>query len=176
MTCFLLGSFFLFQQTDLVPTFVRRGFQFAGRWISVLDSLYLSSYMFGRMESIKLVGVLQEAEDADRRACTRSYFKLNISLIPTIPHLLDCLICTMSSAFIALFLQVMGWWDRWQVVDLYQVVGSGAESVYYHIVFCFFFCMDFYLLFSHVFCLFFGWLEHNTCGVCFFIYLCLWFL
>ena len=47
-----------------------------------MDSLYFSSYMFGRMESIKLVGVLQEAEDADRRACTRSYFKLNISLIP----------------------------------------------------------------------------------------------
>ena len=59
-------------------------------------------------ESINVVGVLQEAEDGDRRACMRSYFKLNISSIPTLSHLLDCLICTRSSTFIVLFLQGMG--------------------------------------------------------------------
>ena len=88
-------------------------------------------------ESINMLGVLQEAEDAERRACMRSYFKLNISSIPTLSHLLDCLICTRSSTFIVLFLQGMGWFDRWHVVDLYQVVGSGIESVYYHIVLVF---------------------------------------
>ena len=78
MTCLYLGSFFLFLHADCVTTFVSGGFQFVGRGISVLDSLYFSSYMFGRMESINVVWVLQEAEDADRRACMRSYFKLNI--------------------------------------------------------------------------------------------------
>ena len=101
-------------------------------------------------ESINMLGVLQEAEDAERRACMRSYFKLNISSIPTLSHLLDCLICTRSSTFIVLFLQGMGWFDRWHVVDLYQVVGSGIESVYYHIVLVFS-GMYFYLLFSHIF-------------------------
>ena len=134
-----------------------------------MDSLYFSSYMFGRMESINVVGVLEETEYADRRACMRSYFKLNISSIPTLSHLLDCLICTRSSTFIVLFLQAMGCFDRWQVVDLDQLVGSGTESVYYHIVLVFF-GMYFYLLFSHIFWLFFGVLEHNICDVCFFFY------
>ena len=39
--------------------------------------------MFGRMESINVVGVLEETEYADRRAGMRSFFKLNISSIPT---------------------------------------------------------------------------------------------
>ena len=103
-----------------------------------MDSLYFSSYMFGRMESINVVGVLEETEYADRRACMRSYFKLNISSIPTLSHLLDCLICTRSSTFIVLFLQGMGCFDRWQVVDLHRLVGSGTGSVYYHIVLVFF--------------------------------------
>ena len=103
-----------------------------------MDSLYFSSYMFGRMESINVVGVLEETEYADRRACMRSFFKLNISSIPTLSHLLDCLICTRSSTFIVLFLQGMGCFDRWQVVDLHQLVGSGTGSVYYHIVLVFF--------------------------------------
>ena len=94
--------------------------------------------MFGRMASINVVGVLEETDYADRRACMRSYFKMNISSIPTLSHLLDCLICTRSSTFIVLFLQGMGCFDRWQVVDLHQLVGSGTESVYYNIVLVFF--------------------------------------
>ena len=85
-----------------------------------------------------MVGVVEKTEYADRRACMRSFFKLNISSIPTFSHLLDCLICTRSSTFIVLFLQGMGCFDRWQVVDLHQLVGSGTGSVYYHIVLVFF--------------------------------------
>ena len=133
--------------------------------------------MFGWIESINVVGVLKETEYVDRRACMRSYFKLNISSIPTLSHLLDCLICTRSSTYIVLFLQGMGWFDRWQVVDLYQLAGSETESVYFHIVLVFF-GMYFYLLFSHIFWLFFGWLKHNMWGVFFFFifsFLCLLF-
>ena len=32
----------------------------------------------------------------------------------------------------------MGCFDRWQMVDLHQLVGSGTESAYYHIVLIFF--------------------------------------
>ena len=103
-----------------------------------MDSLYFSSYMFGRMESINVVGVLEKTEYADRRACMRSFFKLNISSITTLSHLLDCLICTRSSTFIVLFVQGMGCFDLWEVVDLHQLVGSGTGSVYYHIVLFFF--------------------------------------
>ena len=59
-------------------------------------------------KSINVVGVLQEAEDADRRACMRDYFKLKISSVPTLSHLLDCLICTRRSISIVLFLEGMG--------------------------------------------------------------------
>ena len=156
MICFLLGYFFLFQHADCVTTFVRGGFQFVWRRISVLDSLYFSSYMFGWMESINVVWVLQEAEDADRRACMRSYFKLNISSIPTLWHLLDCRICSRSSTFIVLVLQGMGWFDRWQVVDLYQLVWSGTESLYYHIVLVFFWHVLLSFVLSYVLALFWG--------------------
>ena len=55
------------------------------------------------------------------------------------------------------------------MVDLHQLVGSGTESVYYHIVLVFF-GMYFYLLVCHNFWVFFGVLEHNICDVCFFFY------
>ena len=45
--------------------------------------------------------------------------KLNISSFLTLPHLLDCLICTRNAMSIVLLLQKMGGWDRWGVVDLY---------------------------------------------------------
>ena len=38
--------------------------------------------------------------------------KLNISSFFTLPHLLDCLICTRNSVFIVLLLGMMGGWDR----------------------------------------------------------------
>ena len=54
-----------------------------------------------------MVGVLKEAEYADRRASIRCYFKLNIESVPTLSHLLDCLIWR-SWTFIVLFLQGIG--------------------------------------------------------------------
>ena len=45
---------------------------FVGRWISFLDSLFLPGCFFWPLESMNVAGVLQEAGDADSRACTRS--------------------------------------------------------------------------------------------------------
>ena len=62
--------------------------------------------------------------------------KLNISSFLTLPHLLDCLICTRNSVSIVLLLGMMGGWDRkGVVVDSYQGVGGGTEGGYYVIVF-----------------------------------------
>ena len=64
--------------------------------------------------------------------------KLNISSFLTLPHLLDCLICTRNSMSIVLLLQVMGKWDRWGMVDLYKSVGGGTGGRYYLTGFVFF--------------------------------------
>ena len=50
--------------------------------------------------------------------------KLIISLFLTLPHLLDCLICTGNATSIILLLKIVGdgiggGWDRWGVVHLY---------------------------------------------------------
>ena len=45
--------------------------------------------------------------------------KLIISSFLTLPHLLDCLICTRNTMSIILLLQMMGQLDRWGVLDLY---------------------------------------------------------
>ena len=45
--------------------------------------------------------------------------KLNISSFLTLPHLLDCLICTKNVMSIVLLLQMMRQWDRWGLADLY---------------------------------------------------------
>ena len=71
MTCLYLGSFFLFQHADRVLL--------CEGWVSnCWEGTVSFGYMFGRMESINVVGVLEEAEYAERRACMRCYFKLNI--------------------------------------------------------------------------------------------------
>ena len=55
--------------------------------------------------------------------------KLIISSFLTIPHLLDCLICTRNAMFIVL-LQVMRGLDRWGVVNLYYgVVGEQGVGI-----------------------------------------------
>ena len=66
--------------------------------------------------------------------------KLITSTFLTPPHLLDCLICTKNAMSIVLLLGMMGGWDRWGVVDLYQCVGEGTWSRYHLIVFVFVFC------------------------------------
>ena len=39
--------------------------------------------------------------------------RLNISSFLTLPHLLDCLICTGNSMSIVFLLQMVEGWDRW---------------------------------------------------------------
>ena len=45
--------------------------------------------------------------------------KLIIPPFLTLPHLLECLICTRNAMSIVLLLQMMGAWDRSRVFDLY---------------------------------------------------------
>ena len=56
------------------------------------------------------------------------------------------------------------------LVDSYHGVcvceGTGGKH-YFIVVVLFYLC--FWLLFSHVLCLFFKWLEHDSCCVCFFV-------
>ena len=63
-----------------------------------------SGYLFGRMESINVAGVLQEAGMLTQGPAPDPKCKLNISSFLTLPHLLDCLICTRNSVSIALLL------------------------------------------------------------------------
>ena len=93
-------------------------------------------------------------------------FAYNIWSFLTLPHLLDCLICTRNSVSIVLLLWMMGGWDRWGVVDSYQGVGGGTGGGYYLIVF--FICA--FVFWSLMSCLFFKWVEHDSCCVCFFVY------
>ena len=65
---------------------------------------------------------------------------LNISSFLTLPHLLDCLICSSNSVSTVLLLRMIGGWDGWGVVDSYQGVSGGTGGRYYLIVFCFFIC------------------------------------
>ena len=56
----------------------------------------------------------------------------------TLPHLLDCLICTRTSVSTVLLVWMMGGWDRWGVVDSYQGLGGGTGGWYYLISHSFF--------------------------------------
>ena len=50
---------------------------------------------------------LAGGRDVDSRICTRSLCKLVISWFFTVPHLIDCLICTRNPMSIVLLLQMM---------------------------------------------------------------------
>ena len=91
--------------------------------------------------------------------------KLNIPSFLTLPHLLDCLICIRNSVSIVLLLWMMGWWDRWGLVDSYQSVGSGTVGGYYLIEF--FICA--FVFCCIMSCIVFKWAEHYSCCVCFFV-------
>ena len=104
--------------------------------------------------------------------------KLNISSFFTLPHLLDCLICTRCQvphlldcliyAHCIAIINDAGW-DRWEMIDLCQGVGGETGGGYYLIAVVF-------LTWAVVFCSlmssvsFFKWLEHDSCCVCFFVY------
>ena len=85
--------------------------------------------------------------------------KLNISSFLTLPHLLDCLICTRNSVSIVLLLWMMG--DGIGRGDWF-ISGGG----YYLIVF--FICA--FVFWSLMSCLFFKWVKYDSCCVCFFVY------
>ena len=74
--------------------------------------------------------------------------KLIISSFLTLPHLLDCFICTRNAMSVVLLLQMMGGWDRWGVVDLYLGVGGTTVAGYHLIIFVFLVC--FCILLLHV--------------------------
>ena len=119
------------------------------------------------MESINVVGILQEGMLTQGHAPDPKWCKLNISSFLALPHLLDCLICTRNSVSFALLLWVMGGWDRWGwliYISLW-VGGQGAGIISF--LFVFLFCA-FFLLVSHVL-FFFKCVERDSCWVCFFV-------
>ena len=92
--------------------------------------------------------------------------KLNISSFPTLPHLLGCLICTRNYVSIVLLLWMMGGWNRWGGGWFISGCGGGDRGGCYPIVF--FICV--FVFWSLMSCLFFKWVEHDSCCVCFFVY------
>ena len=92
--------------------------------------------------------------------------KLIILSFFTLPHVLDCLICSRKSMSILMVLQIMWGWDRWQLIHLYYGVGGRTKGGY-HLIAFFSSC-------ASVFCCLmfpiplFRWLEHDGCCVYFF--------
>ena len=84
------------------------------------------------MESINAAGVL--LENLTQGPASDPRCQLIFSSLVTILHLLDRLICTRNVMSIVL-LQMMGEWDKWRVVHLYQGVGGGTGGGYHLIVF-----------------------------------------
>ena len=95
--------------------------------------------------------------------------KLIISPFLSLPHLLDCLICTRNAMSIVLLLQLMGngLVGEWFIYIRVWVGNRGWVSSY-----------SFFSVFSYVFvfcCLMFSvplfsLLEHDGCCVCFFVF------
>ena len=105
----------------------------------------MESINLGDVLSCRRQGMLTQGLAPDPRC------KLNISSFITLPHLLNCLICTRNSVSIVLLLWMMGRWHKWQVVDSYQGVGEGTGGGYYLTV-CFLylcFCLFFLHVLSH---------------------------
>ena len=113
--------------------------------------------------SCRRQGMLTQGPAADPKC------KLIISSFLTLPHLLDCLICTRNVVSIVLLFQMMGGWDRW-VWFLYIRVWVGGEGVRVSSYSCCFFSCAF------VFCVLtfsvplFRLLKHDGCYVCFFVF------
>ena len=87
--------------------------------------------------------------------------KLNISSFLTLPHLLDCLICTKNSVCIVLLLWMMGdgIGGRWLICIRVWVLCQ-----FFFIFICAF------VFWSLMSCVFFKWVEHDSCCVNFLVY------
>ena len=97
--------------------------------------------------------------------------KLNISSFLTLPHLLDCLICTWNSVSIVLFLWMMGRWHREGGPGGWSISGCGwcdRGWVVSHSLFVFLLVLLLFVLSCLV--SFFMWVEHDSCCVCFFVH------
>ena len=95
--------------------------------------------------------------------------KFNISSFLRLPHSSDCLICTRNSFFIVLLLSMIERWDMWGwLIDSRVWLGDRTwvlSHSYFYLSFCLF------VFWSHMSCLFFKLVEHDSCCVCFFVYL-----
>ena len=96
---------------------------FSGQVFSMVlsfDILFLIQLMW--LVSCRREGMLTQGPAPDPKC------KLNISAFLTLPHLLDCLICTRNSMSIVLLLQMMGGWVRWGWL-IYNRVWEGGQGV-----------------------------------------------
>ena len=141
---------------------------FVESWIWFLGALLFCGYFFWWMQSMWVVscrrqGMLAQGPAPDPKC------KLNISSFLTLPHLLDCLICTRNSVSIVLLLWMMGGWDRWGwLIHLRVWVGDSGWvlSLSLYIFFFLFVLLSFGLSCPY---LFFKWVEHDSCCVCFYV-------
>ena len=96
--------------------------------------------------------------------------KLNISSFLTLPHLLDCFVCTWNSVSIVLLLWMMGDWiggGGWFMSGC----GWGDRGwVLSDSFFIFIFFFGTFVFWSLKSCLSFKWVEHDSCCACFFVY------
>ena len=116
------------------------------------------SDVFMWLVSCRRQGMLTQGPTPDPKC------KLNISSFLTLPHLLDCLICTKNSVSIVLLLWMRWRWDRWRLVDSYQQ-GVGIISWGFFLIFIYAF-----VFLSLMCCLFFQWVDHDSSCVSFFVY------
>ena len=112
--------------------------------LNLISGFFVASgYFFGRMESINLAGVFQEAGDADSRARTRSEVSVEYLIFPytstfiRLSHLyqefcVHCIVIVNDGR--------MGWVG---VVDSHQGVGRGTRGGFYLIVSCLFVLLSF---------------------------------
>ena len=93
-----------------------------------------------------MAGVFQEVGDAHLRA-RNPKCKLIILLFLTLPHILDCLICTRNAMSIVLLLQLMG---DLQSEGGWLILRRGCSGNELAIFFFFFFFSYFCILLPHV--------------------------
>ena len=82
--------------------------RFVGSWISFLDCLFFHGWLFGQMESINMACVLQNARDANSKACTRSQVQVDYFTIPYTSTFIRLSYLYHKAISIRLLLQLMG--------------------------------------------------------------------
>ena len=143
-----------------------------GSLISFLDFLFFfPGWLFWPMESINVTGILQEAGNADSRVILYSKCKLIISSVLTLPHLLDCLICTRNTMTVVVLLQMMrgnevagggGWFILGYELGYREWVSAYS--------FCCFFSCAFVICSLTFLVPLFRWIEHDDYNFCSFVF------